>query len=179
VGLKDLKAPGLPKPFQPATVDVLTTLKADQLALDVKVVQAPLQPLTLKAAMPVVLTKLMKQPDLAMDLPLQATLDLPESDLNFAREFAPEMIRAVPAKLKLHASVGGTVKAPLIDSALDLNASEIDFVSADMPSVHDLRVKVRTHDRKATLEDISVMLAGGKVRLGGDGGCRQHPRPAI
>ena len=167
VGLKDLKAPGLPKSFQPATVDVLTTLKADQLALDVKLVQAPLQPLTLKAAVPVVLTKLMKQPDLAMELPLQVTLDLPESDLNFVREFAPEMIRAVPAKLKLHASVGGTVKAPLIDSALDLNASEIDFVSADMPSVHDLRVKVRTHDRKATLEDISVMLAGGKVRLGG------------
>lgn len=178
VGLKDLKAPGLPKSFQPATVDVLTTLKADQLALDVKVVQAPLQPLTLKAAVPLVLTKLKKQPDLAMELPLQATLDLPESDLNFVREFAPEMIRAVPAKLKLHASVGGTVKAPLIDSALDLNASEIDFVSADMPSVHDLRVKVRTHDRKATLEDISVMLAGGKVRLGGtlDAANTQDPR---
>ncbi len=178
VGLKDLKAPGLPKSFQPATVDVLTTLKADQLALDVKVVQAPLQPLTLKAAVPVVLTELMKQPDLAMELPLQVTLDLPESDLNFVREFAPEMIRAVPAKLKLHASVGGTVKAPLIDSALDLNASEIDFVSADMPSVHDLRVKVRTHDRKATLEDISVMLAGGKVRLGGtlDAANTQDPR---
>ena len=157
---------------------MLTTLKADQLALDVKVVQAPLQPLTLKAAVPVVLTKLMKQPDLAMELPLQVTLDLPESDLNFVREFAPEMIKAIPAKLKLHASVGGTVKAPLIDSALDLNATEIDFVSGDMPSVHDLRVKVRTHDRKATLEDISVMLAGGKVRLGGtlDAANTQDPR---
>ncbi len=178
VALKDLKAPGLPKSFQPATVDVLTTLKADQLGLDVKVVQAPMQPLTLKAAVPVVLTKLMKQPDLAMDLPLQATLDLPESDLSFAREFAPEVVKAVPAKLKLHASVGGTVKAPLIDSALDLNAPEIDFVSADMPSVHDLRVRVRTHDRKATLEDISVMLAGGKVRLGGtlDAANTQDPR---
>ena len=178
VGLKDLKAPGLPKSFQPATVDLLTTLKADQLGLDVKVVQAPLQPLTLKAAVPVVLTKLMKQPDLAMDMPLQVTLDLPESDLNFVREFAPEMVRAVPAKLKLHASVGGTVKAPLIDSSLDLNAPEIDFVSADMPSVHDLRVKVRTHDRKATLEDFSAMLAGGKVKLGGtlDAANTQDPR---
>ena len=178
VGLKELKAPGLPKSFQPAIVDILTTLKADQLALDVKVVQAPLQPLTLKAAVPLVLTKLMKQPELAMELPLKATLDLPESDLSFAREFAPEMLRSVPAKLKLRASVGGTVKAPLIDSALDLNAPEIDFVSADMPSVHDLHVKVSTHDRKATLEDISVMLAGGKVRLGGtlDAANTQDPR---
>ncbi|OYW75576.1 MAG: hypothetical protein B7Z37_12705 [Verrucomicrobia bacterium 12-59-8] len=167
VGLKELKAPGLPKSFQPAIVDVLMTLKADQLGLDVKVVQAPMQPLTLKAAVPVVLTKLIKEPALAMDLPLKATLDLPESDLSFAREFAPDVVRSVPAKLKLHASVGGTVKAPLLDSALDLNAPEIDFVSADMPSVHNLRVKVHSHDRKVTLEDISVMLAGGKVRLGG------------
>ncbi|MFC5453492.1 translocation/assembly module TamB domain-containing protein [Prosthecobacter fluviatilis] len=167
VGVKDLKAPGLPKSFQPASADLLITLRNEQLGLDLKVLQAPVQPLTLKAAVPVVLTKLMKQPDLAMDLPLQATLDLPESDLNFVREFAPDMIRAIPAKLKLHATVGGTVKAPLLDSALDLKAPTIDFVSADMPSVRDLRVKVRTHDRKVTLEDISVMLAGGKVRLGG------------
>ena len=178
VGLKELKAPGMPKSFQPANVEVLTTLKANQLGLDVKVVQAPLPPLTLTATVPVVLTKLMKQPELAMDLPLKATLDLPESDLSFAREFAPEMVRSVPAKLKLHATVGGTVKEPLIDSVLDLNAPEIDFVSADMPSVHDLRVKVLTHDRKVTLENISVMLAGGKVRLGGtlDAANTQDPR---
>lgn len=178
VALKELKAPGMPKSFQPATVDVLTTLKANELLLDVKVVQAPLQPLTLKATVPVVLTKLMKQPELAMDLPLKATLDLPESDLSFVREFAPDVVRSVPAKLKLHASVSGTVKAPLIDSALDMNAPEIDFLSADMPSVRDLRVKVRSHDRKVTLEDISVMLAGGKVRLGGtlDAANTQDPR---
>lgn len=167
VGVKELKAPGLTKSFKPATVDVLATLKANQLVLDVKAVQAPLQPLTLKATVPVVLTKLVKEPALAMDLPLKATLDLPESDLSFAREFAPEVVRSVPAKLKVHATVGGTVKAPLIDSVLDLNAPAIDFVSADMPSVRDLRVKIHSHDRKVTLETISVTLAGGKVRLGG------------
>lgn len=178
IGVKELKAPGLPKSFQPATVDVLTTLRANELLLDVKVVQAPLPPLTLKATVPVVLTKLMKQPELAKDLPLKATLDLPESDLSFAREFAPDVVRSVPAKLKLHASVGGTVKAPLIESVLDLNAPEIDFVSADMPSVHDLRVKIHSHDRKVTLENISVMLAGGKVHVSGmlDAANTQDPR---
>ncbi|MCB1275780.1 translocation/assembly module TamB domain-containing protein [Prosthecobacter sp.] len=178
VGVKDLKTPGLPKSFQPATVDVLTTLKANQLTVDAKVVQSPLQPLTLKAEAPVVVTDLMKQPDLAMNLPLKATVDLPESDLNFVREFAPEVVKSVPAKMRLHATVGGTVKAPLIDSALYLNAAEIGFVSADMPSVRDVRVKIRTHDRKATIEDISAVLAGGKVRLGGmiDAANVQDPR---
>jgi hypothetical protein len=178
VGLKDLKAPGLPKSFKPATVDVLLTLKSNQLGLEAKVVQPPLQPLTLKAEVPVVLTDLQKKPELAMNLPLKATLDLPQSDLSFVREFAPTMVRSAPAKMKLHATVGGTVKAPLIDSILDLNAPEIDFVNADMPSVRDLRVKVSTHDRKATLEDISVTLAGGKLRLGGtlDAANIQDPR---
>lgn len=178
VELKEVKAPGLPKSFQPATTEMLLTLKANQLGLDVKMLQSPLPPLTLKASVPVVLTKLIKQPALAMDLPLKATLDLPESDLSFAREFAPAMVKSVPAKLKLHATVGGTVKAPLIDSVIDLNAPQIDFVSADMPSVNDLRVKIHSHDRKVTLENISVMLAGGQVKISGtlDAANTQDPR---
>ena len=167
LGLRELKAPGVPKSFQAANVDFLTTLKANRLVVDAKVDQAPLKPLTLKAEMPLVLTELIQKPDLVMDLPLKATLDLPESDLSFVREFAPEVVKSVPAKLRLHAEVGGPVKAPLIDSSLDMEAAEIGFVSADMPSVRDVRVKVRTHDRKATLEDISAMLAGGKVKLSG------------
>ncbi|OYW26602.1 MAG: hypothetical protein B7Z47_07450, partial [Chthoniobacter sp. 12-60-6] len=153
-------------------------LKSNQLALDVKVVQAPLPPLTLKATVPVVLSKLINHPELAMDLPLKATLDLPESDLSFAREFAPTMVKSVPAKLKLHATVGGTVKAPLIDSVIDLYAPEVAFVSADMPSVQDLRVKMHTHDRKVTVENISMMLAGGRVKLDGtlDAANTQDPR---
>lgn len=177
VNLKDVKAPGVPKSFQPANVDVSTVLKGGKLALDVKVDQKPLQPLVVKAETPVVVADLMKKPDLALNLPLKATLELKESDLGFVREFAPEMIKSVPAKLRLDAKVTGTVKAPLIDSALDLDAPEVVFTSADMPSVRDVRVRVRTHDRKALLEDISVMLAGGHVKLGGSIDAAQADNP--
>ncbi|WP_395745842.1 translocation/assembly module TamB domain-containing protein [Prosthecobacter sp.] len=178
LNVKELKAPGVPKSFPPATIDVMSMLKANRLTVDAKVVQAPLNPLTLKADVPVEVVKLTKQPATAMDLPLKATLDLPETDLSFAREFAPQLVRASPAKLKVHVNVGGTVKAPLIDSVTDLNAPEIEFVSADMPSVHNLRVKVHSHDRKVTVEDISVVLAGGHVRLGGtlDAANLQNPQ---
>jgi len=178
VDLQDLRLPGLTKSFQPATVDLLITLKAHRLELAGKVVQAPLQPLTLKAEVPVVLADLVKQPKRVMDLPLKATLDLPESDLSFAREFAPEIVKSAAAKLQLHATLGGTVQAPLLDSVLNVNASVIDFVSAEMPSVRDLRVKINTHDRKATLEDITVTLAGGKIHLSGmiDAANTQDPK---
>jgi autotransporter translocation and assembly factor TamB len=178
LNVKELKAPGLPKSFHPATVDVLTTLKSNRLVVDAKVLQSPLQPLTFKADVPVELVKLTKEPASAMNLPLKATLNLPETDLSFAREFAPEVVRSIPAKMKVHVNVGGTVKAPLIDSVIDLNAPEIEFVSADMPSVRNLRVKIHSHDRKVTVEDISVTLAGGHVRLAGtlDAANLQDPR---
>jgi len=177
VNLKDVKAPGVPKSFQPANVDVATVLKGGKLALDVKVDQKPLQPLVLQAEAPVVVADLMKKPALAAELPLKATLELKESDLGFVREFAPELVKSASAKLRLNAKVGGTVKAPLIDSALDLDAPEVVFTSADMPSVRDVRVRVRTHDRKALLEDISVMLAGGHVKLGGSIDAAQADNP--
>ncbi|MBE2283700.1 MAG: translocation/assembly module TamB domain-containing protein [Prosthecobacter sp.] len=178
LGVSELKAPGVPASFKPAAVDVSTALKANRLTFDAKLVQEPLQPLTLTAELPVKLPDLMKNPDLAMNLPVKATLDLPESDLGFVREFAPDVVKSLPAKLRLHATVGGTVKEPLIDSSLDLNAPEVGLMSADMPSVRDVRVKVRTHDRKATIEDISAVLAGGKVRLAGviDAASPQDPK---
>lgn len=167
VNLKDVKAPGVPKSFQPAQVDLSTVLKSGKLVVDAKVDQKPLQPLILQAEVPVVVADLMKKPELATELPLKATLEMAESDLSFVREFAPDMLKSIPAKMKLNAKVGGTVKAPLIDSALDLDAAEVVFTSADLPSVRDVKVRVRTHDRKAVLEDISVLLAGGHVKLGG------------
>ncbi len=177
VNLKNVKAPGVPQSFQPARVDVAVVLKGGKLTLDVKADQKPLQPLVLHAEAPVVVADLMKKPGLAMELPLKAALELKESDLGFVREFAPKMIKSIPAKLKLDAKVGGTVKAPLIDSALDLDAPEVVFTSADMPSVRDVRVRVRTHDRKVSLEDISLMLAGGHVRLGGNIDATQADNP--
>jgi hypothetical protein len=167
LNVKDVKAPGLPKGFSPAAVDVLTLLKGGKLVMDAKVDQKPLQPLLMKAEAPVVIRDLMAKPALAADLPIKATLDLAESDLSFVRDFAPELLRAVPAKMRLNAKVAGTVKAPLVDSALDVDVPEVGFASADLPSVREVKVRVRTHDRAVRLEEVSALLAGGHVKLGG------------
>jgi len=167
LNVKDVKAPGLPKGFSPAAVDVLTVLKGGKLVVDAKVDQKPLQPLLMKAEAPVVIRDLMAKPALASDLPIQATLDLAESDLSFVRDFAPELLRSVPAKMRLNAKVGGTVKAPLVDSALDVDVPEVVYASADLPSVREVKVRVRTHDRTVRLEEVSALLAGGRVKLGG------------
>jgi hypothetical protein len=167
LNVRDAKAPGLPKGFSPAALDVLTVLKGGKLVVDAKVDQKPLQPLLMNAEAPVVIRDLMAKPALAADLPIMATLDLAESDLSFVRDFAPELLRAVPAKMRLKAKVGGTVKAPLVDSALDVDVPEVVFASADLPSVREVKLRVRTHDRTVWLEEVSALLAGGRVKLGG------------
>ena len=167
LNLKDVKAPGLPNSFKPAQVEFLTTVKAGRLLVDAKVDQQPLQPFLLKAEVPMRVRDLMKNPDSVMDLPLKAALDMAESDLGFLREFAPDVVKSVPARLRLNAKVGGIVKAPLIDSTLDLDAASVSFVSADMPSVRNVKVRIRTNDRKVVIEEISAVLAGGVVKLTG------------
>lgn len=165
--LKDVKLPDAPKPLQPAQAEITAVLKDQRLRVEVALRQAPLQPLTLKAELPVALADLVRQPAAARSLPVQASLDLPESDLSVLREFAPQLLKSVPAKLRLQARVAGTLDAPRIDSQLVLDAPEIGFAGADLPSVRNVRVRLRSEDRRIVLEDLSALLAGGRVRLTG------------
>ncbi len=167
VSLRDVKAPGLPKGFSAAAVDVLTVLKGGKLVVDAKVDQKPLQPLLIKAEASLVIRDWMANPAMAADLPVKATLELAESDLSFVHDFAPELLRSVPAKMRLKAAVSGTMRAPLVDSALDVDVPEVNFASADLPSVREVKMRVRTHDRTVRLEEVSALLAGGRVKLGG------------
>lgn len=167
VNVKDAKVPGVPQSFEAARVDIAAMLKAGRLVLEARIEQRPLKPLLLAAEVPLVIGELMKQPDFVKALPVKATLDMEESDLSFVRDFAPDLLKSFPAKLKLNAKVAGTVMEPLINAALDLSAPEVAFVNADMPSVRDVKVRVRTHDRLVMIEDVSAILAGGRVRLSG------------
>lgn len=168
IGLRDAQAPGLPKSLQPANADVSVVLKNKMLELNLQATQPPLQPIKLKAELPLAVADVMQKPESLMDAPIKASLDQASSDLSFVREFAPELLKSIPAKMELHASISGTVKAPLIDSSLKLDAPEIGFINADMPSVRDVHLRLRTHDRQAFLEDISALLAGGRVKVGGN-----------
>ncbi|MEQ1749652.1 MAG: translocation/assembly module TamB domain-containing protein [Prosthecobacter sp.] len=167
VNLRDVKVPSGPKAFTPATLDVDATLRGDQVKSLVKLTQPPLQPLTVDASMPFDVDAIVKKPALLNDTPLKVTVRMAESDLGFLTEYAPDMIKSLPAKLKLNADVAGTVAKPLIKAAVDLDVPEVSWTKADMPSVRDVRVRLRVNDRKLNIEDLSLMMAGGRVKLGG------------
>lgn len=167
VGVREAKVPGLPKSFQPASTEVAVLLRQNKLTVDATALQPPLQPIKLKAEMPLNPAQAAKNPDVVMNAPIKATLDQAPSDLSFVREFAPDTVRSLPGKMELNARVSGTVKAPLIDSNIRVDVPEISFVSADLPSVRDVHLRLRTHDRVATIEDISALMAGGRLKVSG------------
>jgi len=167
VSLRDVKVPNGPKAFTPATFDLETTLRGDQVKSLIILSQPPLQPLTVDAAMPFDVDAILKKPNLLNDAALKVAVRMAESDLGFLREYAPDMIKNLPAKLKLNADVTGTVAKPLIKAAVDVDAPEVSWAKADMPSVRNVRVRLRVDDRKLNIEDVSLLMAGGRVKLGG------------
>lgn len=167
VNVRDVKVPNAPKAFQPASLDLDVTLADKQVKSLVKVSQPPLQPLTIEGELPLDLSAVIKAPQSLNESPVKVRAKLPESDLGFLRDYAPEMIQSLPAKLKLDATVSGKLNAPVINGALDVDAKEVGWVKPDMPSVRDVKVRIRANEKKVNIEDVSATLAGGKVKLGG------------
>ncbi len=179
VNLRDVKAPKAPKAFTPANLDLDLTLRGDQMKSLIKLTQPPLQPLTVDAALPFDVDAVVKTPALLNDTALKIAVRMAESDLGFLREYAPDMIQRLPAKLKLNADVTGTVSKPLIQAAVDVDAKEVSWAKADMPSIRDVRVRLRVNDRKLTIEDLSLLMAGGRVKLGGSVDAADPKNPAL
>jgi autotransporter translocation and assembly factor TamB len=179
VSLKDVKAPKAPKAFQPATAVLDITLAGKQAKALLTVVQPPLQTLTLTAEVPLNIVQLAKNPGKFGDTPIKAHLDMPETDVGFLREYASDKIRNLPGKMRIQADVSGTVKAPVIEAAADLHISEIAWVKADLPSVRDVRVRIRANDRKIRVEDISAIMAGGRVKIAGDVDATNFKEPTV
>ncbi len=159
--------PQAPKNFAPASLSLDSRWQDGRVENRLELTQPPLQPLTLTANLPLDVAAL-KQPAQAwMQLPVEAQLQLPESDLGFLRELAPDLVRALPLRGRVEASLSGSLAEPSLQAAVDLDAAEILWQRPDLPSVRDLRLRLRSKDRRLTLEDASLLLAGGQVRLTG------------
>ena len=165
--VRDVRVPNAPKAFQPASVNLDVTLAGERIKSLATVSQPPLQPLTVEGELPFDAATVMKEPKALQESPVKITATLPESDLSFLRDYAPEMIQSIPAKLRLHASVSGKVSAPQLHGALDIDAPEVAWAKPDMPSVRDVKARIRASEKKISIEDVSATLAGGRVGLGG------------
>ena len=159
--------PQAPKSLAPANLTVDCRWQAGRLDHRLELKQPPLQPLTLTAVLPLEVGALRQPAGAFLKLPVEAQLQLPTSDLGFVRELAPGLIRALPLRGRVEARLTGSLAEPRLQAAVDLDAAELLWQRPDLPSVRDLRLRLRSQDRRLTLVDASLLLAGGRVRLTG------------
>lgn len=163
----EIVLPQVPKSFAPAKLAFDSRWQAGRLESRLELTQSPLQPLTLTAALPLDASVLKHPAEALPQLPVEAQLNLPTSELGFLRELAPELVRALPLRGRIEARLTGSLAEPQLQAAVDLDSAEILWQQPDLPSVRNLRLRLRGRDRRLNIEDASLLLAGGQVRLTG------------
>lgn len=165
--VKDARVPQTPQPFAAAAVDFKAALADGKLAAEMTAAQPPLEPLRLTAKLPVDVVNLKADPASVMQSPIEARLTMPDTDLGFVRQLAPDLLRSLPARGKMDWRIGGTIQQPVIEGGIDVAAGQIVFAKPDMPAVSDANIRIRARGQTVAIEDVSATVAGGRVKLGG------------
>lgn len=163
--------------LEPASVRLLGKLVPGRLTVEAEAVQRPLKPMVIKASLPVELEKVLAEPAILQDAPLQAELSLPESDLGFVASLVPTVERVqgtVVADVKLE----GPLRRPSWRGRLRLNVPSAELAKGQM-SVRDVRANLSFVEKKITIEDASAILAGGEIRASGGVNVEDLAKPDI
>ncbi len=169
----------LMKDLQPPVVEVDLMLADKELKASARAVQAPLQPMTLEAALPFDAAALASDPQSLMRAPVQASLRLPETSLEFAAQFAREWIKDLPARLSLEADLAGTLAEPKLNAQVSLDCREVVLARPDWPSIRDVKLRLQAQDQTVRLEELSLLLAGGRVRAQGTANIAPLTNPEV
>lgn len=164
--------------LDPATVKLEAAVSEGKLTLNGTALQSPLKPLTLSADLPADLPSLMENPAAASALPVRAQVRLPESSLSFLPSWVPSLL-SVQGTAALDIAVTGTVGKPVWNGSTDVRIPQATFRSPSLPTVKDVRLKVRADEKKVTIDDASVLLAGGHLRITGGAGLDQPKDPLL
>lgn len=152
--------------LEPAAVSVKAVLAEGRLTLDARATQKPLEPLTIEAQVPIDAVALSQNPGGARELPLTARVRLAESSLSFLPGWVPAL-KSVQGTASVDATLGGTVGRPQWQGTGTVTIPEARLTGVALPSIKDVVVKIRADEKRLTVQDASVMLAGGRLRIEG------------
>lgn len=177
MALTGVRAEATKEKLDPASLRVDATLSKDRLSLQASVDQKPLRPLELTGTMPLDPEKLMRDPSTLLDSAVEARVVLPESDLSIVRRFVPA-IATLQGKVAADVKVSGTLREPHLAGALVADVSSATLAATPM-DIKDLKARVSFEDKQIRLDDVSVMLAGGDVRVTGGVDITELKKPVV
>jgi hypothetical protein len=181
-GILDIKVAGVTAPalrgkLAPATATVTARLQPGQLQLDASVMQRPLQPLVIKASLPLALEEVLARPAVIQEAELSAEITLPPSDLGFVTGMFPALA-SVRGQAGLKVSLEGPLRRPRWQGALDVNVPSAELEKGAM-SIRDAKARIVFADTKITLNEVSAVLAGGEIRATGGVDVADLAKPVV
>jgi autotransporter translocation and assembly factor TamB len=165
LALTGLSADAMQKKLEPASLKLDATLDQHQLNIEATAHEAPLQPLSAKAQLPLDVEKLMADPKSMMSEPLAATVLLPDSDLATLPQYVP-VLASVHGSMGIDVKLAGTLQQPKVEGLIHADVPSADLNKGQM-TIRDMKARIAFADQSVTLEDVSATLAGGKVSAGG------------
>jgi autotransporter translocation and assembly factor TamB len=98
--------------------------------------------------------------------PVQATVRLPRSSVNFLRQFVPA-VEQLDGDVAFDVAIGGTIARPAFTGNGDITINAARFTNATLPALRGFQSRLIFRDNAVTLEKFRGDLAGGPFTLGG------------
>jgi autotransporter translocation and assembly factor TamB len=150
----------------PADVDVKATLADSVLSLALVARQRDIQPLTVNAKLPIEVDKVLANPAMIRELPLQGSVKLPASSLGFIPRMAPSVSR-LDGTLAADIDVGGTVGRPVVNGEATLSAKSLRLVTGAVPPLSNLAARVVFSGDTISLREMRGEAGGGSFQVDG------------
>jgi TamB, inner membrane protein subunit of TAM complex len=165
VQIRDLRSERFAK-LEPASFDLSVQSQHDRLSISGKFQQAKIQPLELTANLPFDVSKIARAGKLPDDTPLTAKIRLPRSQVNFLREFVPE-IQELDGDVALDVDVLGTIANPFFTGTADMTVNVARSGNTTFPALKDFKARMNFAQDTLSIEKFGGDLSGGRFTLTG------------
>src|SRR2546427_967837 len=162
---RDLRTPKLTT-LDPATFRLSADAAGKKINVTGELKQPRIQPVSIAATMPFDAGKILSTRSFDENTPVQATVRLPRSSVNFLRQFVPA-VEQLDGDVAFDVAIGGTVANPVFTGSGDITINAARFTNATLPALRGFQSRLIFHDNAVTLEKFRGDLAGGPFTLGG------------
>src|SRR5438105_1929254 len=152
--------------LDPATLRVSADAAGNKLNLAGELKQPKIQPVSVAATMPFDAGKILSTRSLDESTPVQATVRLPRSSVNFLRQFIPA-VEQLDGDVAFEVAIGGTIAHPAFTGNGDITINTARFTNPTLPALRGFQSRLIFRDNTVALEKFRGDLAGGPFTIGG------------
>ncbi len=152
--------------FAPAVFNIGGRLENKKLLVEGKFEQNRIEPVQINASLPLDLAKILQAKEFDEQTPIQASVKMPRSSVNFIRQFVPALER-IDGNLALDVNVAGTIANPSLNGSADMTINAARFSNPTLPTVTNFNARLAFTQARLDFEQFRGELAGGPFALTG------------